>query len=562
MPDAFAGRVGVGTVVRVALQGRRVRGWVVADDVVPAEGVALRPLARVSGLGPAPELIGLARWAAWRWAGRTVHFLRTASPPGVVAGLPALPALSPLSPSRVDDVVEDALTRPRAVLRLPPAAPLLPLVLEAARRGTTLVVAPSLALAARLAAELRHAGVTTAQVPGEWARAAAGARVVIGARAAAWAPAVDLATVMVVDEHDEAHQSESSPTWNARDVAAERARRAGTPCVWTSPCPSLEALSWGAVLAPSRAAERAGWPIVDVVDRRREEPLRADLYSPRLVALVRAASRASDDGRGPEVVAVLNRKGRSTLLACAACAELGRCESCGAAVAQDEDGTLACRRCRARRPLLCSSCGSTRLKVLRPGVTRVRDDLERLAGVAVAEVTGDAGAKGVDVPVVVGTEAVLHRVAQAAVVAFLDLDAELLAPRYRAAEQALSLVARAARMLGGKAGGGRLVLQTRLPDHEVVQAALRADPSRVAAAEAERRQVLGFPPTTALALVSGAQAAAFVDGLRGTAGLEVLGPAAGRWLVRAADHQVLCDALAATPRPAGRLRVAVDPLRI
>ena len=72
-------------------------------------------------------------------------------------------------------------------------------------------------------------------------------------------------------------------------------------------------------------------------------------------------------------------------------------------------------------------------------------------------------------------------------VAFLDLDQELLAPRYRAAEEALALLVRAARLVGGRAGGGRLLLQTRLPDHEVVQAALLADPARVAAAEADRR---------------------------------------------------------------------------
>jgi primosomal protein N' (replication factor Y) (superfamily II helicase) len=41
----------------------------------------------------------------------------------------------------------------------------------------------------------------------------------------------------------------------------------------------------------------------------------------------------------------------------------------------------------------------------------------------------------------------------------------------------------------------------------------------------------------------------------------VLGPANDRWLLRAPDHKVLCDALAATPRPPGRLRIEVDPLR-
>jgi primosomal protein N' (replication factor Y) len=36
----------------------------------------------------------------------------------------------------------------------------------------------------------------------------------------------------------------------------------------------------------------------------------------------------------------------------------------------------------------------------------------------------------------------------------------------------------------------------------------------------------------------------------------------GRWWLRARDHQVLCDALAAAPRPPGRLRIEVDPLRL
>ena len=60
-------------------------------------------------------------------------------------------------------------------------------------------------------------------------------------------------------------------------------------------------------------------------------------------------------------------------------------------------------------------------------------------------------------------------------------------------------------------------------------------------------------------LESGAGADDFVGALGSE--VEVMGPADGRWLVRAPDHGVLCDALAAVPRPAGRLRVSVDPLR-
>ena len=95
---------------------------------------------------------------------------------------------------------------------------------------------------------------------------------------------------------------------------------------------------------------------------------------------------------------------------------------------------------------------------------------------------------------------------QADVVAFLDLDAELLAPRYRAAEQAMALLARAARLVGAASGGGRLLVQTFLPRHEVLQAVLHADPSRLAKVESARRELLGLPPFAALAAIAGAGA--------------------------------------------------------
>jgi primosomal protein N' (replication factor Y) len=302
------------------------------------------------------------------------------------------------------------------------------------------------------------------------------------------------------------------------------------------------------LVVPSRQEEREGWPVIDIVDRRRDDP-RTGLYSERLVSLVRSGGR---------VVCVLNRKGRARLLACAACGELARCERCGASVEQVDGGSLRCRVCELVRPAVCLSCGGQRLKTLRVGVSRAREELEALAGRAVGEVTGDSD-EVPDTPVLVGTEAVLHRVARPDAVAFLDFDQELLAPRYRAAEEALALLARAARMVGRRADGGRVLVQTRLPRHDALVAALHADPTRLAVPERERREALQLPPKTAVAVVSGEAAAAYVDGL---SGVDVLGPdPSGQWLLRAPDHAVLCDALAATPRPPGRLRIAVDPLR-
>ena len=56
-------------------------------------------------------------------------------------------------------------------------------------------------------------------------------------------------------------------------------------------------------------------------------------------------------------------------------------------------------------------------------------------------------------------------------VAFLDLDQELLAPRFRAAAQAHWLTTRGAQLLAGSPRERtRLLVQTRQPEHEVVQA--------------------------------------------------------------------------------------------
>ena len=549
------GEVHVGDLVRIDLHGRRVGGWVTAVGVEPPPGLDLRSLAKVSGRGPSADLLDLAGWAAWRWAGRRVPFVRTASPERIVPRIPRTAGGSGRGapvPVVVDELARDAFARERAVVRLPPGADGFPYALAAAALGNALILTPALGAARALGVRLRRAGVEVALLPRDWAVAAGGATVV-GARAAAWAPTEGLAAVLVLDEHDEGYQEERTPTWHVRDVVVERARRAGVPCVLVSPCPTLEAQEWGPLLAPSRQAERAGWPVVDVVDRREEDPGRAGLYSPLFVERLRGSGR---------VVCVLNRAGRSRLLACARCGELARCERCGSSVGEDEAGTLTCRHCGLERPTICLACHATVLKNLRVGVSRAREELEALAGEPVVEVTAStAGAELPAARVYVGTEAVLHQVPDAAVVAFLDLDQELLAPRYRAAEQAMALLARAARLLGGRAGGGRLVLQTRLPQHEVVTAALHADPGRVADADRERRRALGNPPFAATATVSGAAAEAYVTALGAPAGVDVLGPRDGAWLLRAPDHQVLCDALAATPRPPGRLRLAVDPLR-
>ena len=562
VPASLVGEVDAGSIVRVELNGRNVAGWVTALETEPPAGRKLRPIARVSSVGPSADLIDLARWAAHRWSGRVASLLKTASPPRHVRSLPSLD-------QNTDGPATSGASRHEgpSVIRVAPCGDLVSVLVSVvaglAADGSTLIVTPRLGQAASLAGDLRRHGLTTRLHPHDWAAAAGRGGVVLGARSAAWARVRSLAAIVVVDEHDEALQEERNPTWHARDVAIERAARAGVPCYLLSPSPSLAALlaAEDRVSVPSRSSERAGWPLVELVDRRHDEPGRGGLFSARVAELVRAPGA---------VLAVLNRKGRAIVLACTMCGELVRTED-GERLMVERDGVLVSPSTGEERPVVCANCGATSLKRLRLGVTRAAEELAALAGEPVGEITAgqspstdddDGASRSGATRIVVGTEAALHQLGRADTVVFLDFDQELLAPRYRSADQAMSLLVHAARLVGPRAGGGRIVVQTRTPDHRVLRAAVRADPGALVAAERPLRESLGWPPFGALAEIGGEAAEAFAEALRSRADLLVLGPRDdGRYLVRAESPVALSEALAVTPRPPGRFRVAVDPPR-
>ncbi len=557
VPEALAASVGIGGRVRVSLNGRHVGGWVVSLAAPTNDDMKLKSIERSSGLGPDEEILDLCRWASWRWgANRLRPFLVTASP-NTVVNRPSPTRRTTVLAEPVSPAATALLAQGGGVLRLPPSDDHMPAVLAAARLGPTLVVCASIDGARVLATRLRRTGVSVALMPDEWAQARGGADVVIGARAAAFAPCPDLAAAIVLDEHEDAMQEERVPTWHARDVVAERARRHGAPVLLISPCPSVVALEGRILVAPPPEREAAAWPTVEVVDRNDEEPWKRSLVSAALIAYLRDPSL--------RVACVLNTKGQAKLLACRGCNTLVRCEDCNAAMGEDEVGRLDCGSCGATRPRVCASCGSGVLARLRPGVSRLRDELEAAAQRDVVSVVANKDSDVLDdtkADVFVGTEAVLHRVRRLDVVAFLDFDSELLAPRYRAAEQALALLARAARVLGKKRSGGRLIIQTTMFDHDVVRAARTGNPSLASESEASHRRTLSLPPFSALAVIDGDGSDDFAERLKVVPGVAV-SPHRERWLVRATDSVTLAGALADTERPPNaKLRIEVDPARL
>ena len=202
--------------------------------------------------------------------------------------------------------------------------------------------------------------------------------------------------------------------------------------------------------------------------------------------------------------------------------------------------------------------------VKRAGVSEARQQLTRLLREPVGKITArDSDTE--NARVLIGTTAALRRVDRCDLVAFLEFDMLLASPHYRAEETALALLAEAARLAGPRAGGGRLLVQTRQPEHPMLRSVAEADPAIFSEHDSQLRRDLRLPPFAAVAKATGDEVDRFVKALQ-TAhppDIDVMGPdQEGAWLLRAPDHSTLCDFLASVPEIPDSVRISIDPPRL
>jgi primosomal protein N' (replication factor Y) len=228
------------------------------------------------------------------------------------------------------------------------------------------------------------------------------------------------------------------------------------------------------------------------------------------------------------------------------------------------------------RPAVCVKCGSGKLAVIKAGVSRLREELAAAAGRRVDEVVeisgGETANKDQEIDqtkmLFVGTEAALHRVRDVDTVVFLDIDQEISAPRYRAAEITLALVVHAARLVARKTSDGLVMIQSMLADHALLRGLAVHDLSEFVYEEMARRQLMQLPPYGALAQVSGTGVDQLADILRSNVLLQVSATNKDAVLVKSADWETLANSMsdalvAASTRGKKTLRTKtqIDPPR-
>jgi primosomal protein N' len=540
--------VAVGDRVRVDFNNRSVRGWVTGEVEVTRD---LKPLVKWLGYGPPPTLLSLLTWAAQRWYSPLSRFLISSSPKRLITALPSAPSTLPLARG----VAESATYFAPGVSQLAPTTDPLALVLGAyewcqSREGSLLILVPTESWAARLRGRLEQRGCAVASGEGEWDRMRAGWPVVVGPRGAALAPVPRVSGAVIIDADDESYHSQASPTWDATTMLRERCQRDDAPLWTTSMIPSPSLLNRGTYEKDVDLV--GGWPRVEVVDRRQSDPRDGALSAPALSAAHQALA-----GGGPVAVCVvLQRLGTGRLFACAKCGELARCATCGQG--EEEVGDmLACRDGHEPRAKFCRSCGATNLKRIRVGVTTLARDVAAQLSQPVSEVTAATDPSLPLERVVVGTEAVWQRIRRSGVVIFVDFDQYLLAPRESARRSAITAVGKAGRLVGSRREGrGEVVLQTRRGDDLVLSALQHGRFEEIVADDVATAQILELAPYGASAEVSGDGAEEFVVGLDVRGVTTQITP--DGYVLRSKDISTLTSALAAAPRPAAKVRVAVQ----
>ncbi len=476
-----------------------------------------------------------------------------------------------------------------------------------------IVLVPEIALTPQLVSRFRarlgeriavlHSGLSDGERHAMWrSLRRAEVRVAVGARSALFAPVTELGLVCIDEEHDGSFKQEDGVRYHARDMALLRAHRAGAVCVLGSATPSLSSIALvrqgkiGHLVLPARARASSALPEVEIVDLKRNP---AGPGGERLLTLpLQRALERTLEQRG-QAILFLNRRGFSPSLICEECGKVSECPNCSVALTLHRSGgeRAVCHYCDyVRATRTCGECKSDRLSEEGAGTERIEAALGTLfpdARVARLDRDVAAGAKSArvldrmrrgEVDILVGTQMVTkgHDLPNVTLVGVLNADAALSMPDFRAAERSFHLLVQVAGRAGRGEQPGRVLIQSRQPDHPAIRYARLHDVAGFIEAELLLREELGYPPFTRLALVrfdavdeprvrGEAEKLARVAVRAAPPGVQILGPAPApiarlrnrfryRFMVRARERAGLRTALLAVVRAPldHRVRMAVD----
>lgn len=339
--------------------------------------------------------------------------------------------------------------------------------------------------------------------------------VVIGARSSVFLPFGRLGLVIVDEEHESSYkQMDPAPRYNGRDTAIMLATMHGAKVLLGSATPSVEtyykarAGKYGLVTLGERYAGMQ-LPTVEIVDMGRAR-LRKEVEGAFATSALSAVRQAVSDGR--QAIIFHNRRGYAPVARCAHCGYVPRCQHCDVSLTYHRHlGRLICHYCAAtyQMPQVCPVCKEPQLDVIGYGTERVEDNLEtQLPDVRLLRMDLDTTRNKDDyttlidafsagqADVLVGTQMVTKGLDFDAVstVVVLDADSVISYPDFRSAERAFNMLEQVAGRAGRKDTCGRVIIQSRTPDHPILGFVTAHNYNGFYEHELAERQKYCYPP--------------------------------------------------------------------
>lgn len=359
-----------------------------------------------------------------------------------------------------------------------------------------------------------HSGLSIGERMDEWKRVKRGkAHVAVGTRSAVFAPFENIGMIIMDEEQEHTYKSESSPRYNAREVAGFRCAYNKGVLVLASATPSVETFA---------AAVKEKYQLCTLKNRYGKSALPkvivADMLGEHSAGNRSSISRVLKEElqknleNGRQSILLINRRGYNTFAVCESCKKVVTCPSCSISLTYHIDnGRLMCHYCGYSEPFTseCHECGENAVRYSGAGTQRIEQELSDMFPEARilrmdADTTmtknahenafADFGAGKYDI--MIGTQMVAKGLdfENVTLVGVINADQQLYNDDFRSMEQTFSLLTQVIGRSGRGALEGRAVIQTMTPENPIIQLAAKQDYDSFFRSEIRIRRAMIYPP--------------------------------------------------------------------
>lgn len=368
---------------------------------------------------------------------------------------------------------------------------------------------------------ITHSGLSMGERVEEYKRIKNGeVRIVVGTRSAIFAPLDNIGIIIIDEEGESTYRSESSPRYDARQVAKKRCVYHNATVLLASATPSIDSYYKAKIgkyhlFELSERYLNAVLPEVYIVDMKDELAVGNNTQ----ISKALSDEIKANFENGEQSILLLNRRGYNTYVSCLTCREPVTCPNCNVSLTYHKSGErVVCHYCGYSKPLpkVCPKCGSEYIKFSGAGTQRAEDEVRAICPDAkILRMDADttcsrysyeknfsAFEKG-EYDIMLGTQMIAKGLdfPNVTLVGVLTVDKALYAGDFKSYERTFSLLTQVV----GRGGRGdkpaRAYIQTFSPDHYVLNLAALQDYKGFYKDETAVRKALTYPPYCDLCVV-------------------------------------------------------------